>query len=70
MIDRLLSLFKKKKKQTGTRIIEHRGMKAYLSQELIEEFDRVGVDYEKGFREAVDELLDQEEEQDESNPYR
>ncbi len=68
MIDRLLSLFKKKKRQTGPRVIEHRGMKAYLSQELIDEFDRVGVDYEKGFREAVDELLD--EERDEGNPYQ
>jgi hypothetical protein len=69
MFDRLLSLFKKKKKETGPRLIEHRGMKVYLSQELIDEFDRAGVDYERGFRESVDELLD-EEEQDADNPYR
>jgi len=69
MFDRLLSLFKKKNKETGPRLIEHRGMKVYLSQELIDEFDRAGVDYERGFRESVDELLD-EEEQDADNPYR
>jgi DNA phosphorothioation-dependent restriction protein DptG len=70
MIDRLLGLFKRKKKQTGPRVIEHRGMKVYLSQELIDEFDKAGVDYEKGFRESVDELLDEEEELDRDNPYR
>ena len=69
MIDRLLSLFRKKKRQTGPRVIEHRGMKGYFSSEMIEEFDRANVDYEKTFRNAVDEVLEEDDEA-EDNPYR
>lgn len=60
--------FFKEKKRPEPRIIEHRGMKGYFSTEMIEEFEKAKVDYEKNFREAVDEVL--EDEEDESNPYR
>lgn len=42
-------------------------MKVYMSQEIIDAFEKEGIDYERSFREAVDELLDQEE--DGENPY-
>ena len=61
------SLFKKKNRPEP-KIIEHRGMKGYFSSEMIEEFENAKVDYEKKFREAVDEVLDDEE--DDGNPYR
>lgn len=67
MLDWLKSLFKEKKRPEP-KIIEHRGMKGYFSTEMIEEFEKAKVDYEKSFREAVDEVL--EDEEDESNPYR
>lgn len=67
MLEWLKSLFKEKKRPEP-RIIEHRGMKGYFSTEMIEEFEKAKVDYEKSFRESVDEVLDNEE--DESNPYR
>jgi hypothetical protein len=70
MIDRLLGLFKKKKKPIEPRVIEHRGMKGYFSVEMIEEFDKAKVDYEKAFRNAVDEVLEAEMEEDTENPYR
>lgn len=68
MLEWIKSLFKEKKRPEP-RIIEHRGMKGYFSTEMIEEFEKAKVDYEKNFREAVDEVLDSEEE-DEENPYR
>ena len=54
------------------RMIEHRGMKGYFSSEMIEEFNNVGIDYEKEFRAAVDEVIDEyeQEEADDENPYR
>lgn len=52
-------------------MIEHRGVKGYFSSEMIEEFDNAGVDYEKEFRSAVDEMIeDMEDEEDDENPYR
>ena len=69
MLEWLKSLFKEKKRPEP-RIIEHRGMKGYFSTEMIEEFEKAKVDYEKNFREAVDEVLDDEEESDQENPYR
>jgi hypothetical protein len=60
---------RKNKKPIEPRVIEHRGMKGYFSVEMIEEFQKAKVDYEKAFRESVDEILD-DEEQDEYNPYR
>lgn len=68
MLEWLKSLFKEKKRPEP-RVIEHRGMKGYFSTEMIEEFEKAKVDYEKNFREAVDEVLDNEE-TDEENPYR
>lgn len=68
MLEWLKSLFKEKKRPEP-RIIEHRGMKGYFSTEMIEEFEKAKIDYEKSFREAVDEALE-DEEQDEMNPYR
>lgn len=68
MLEWFKSLFKEKKRPEP-RVIEHRGMKGYFSTEMIEEFQKAKVDYEKNFREAVDEVLD-DEEQDELNPYR
>lgn len=63
----ILRFFTKKKKNLEPRMVEHRGMKVYMSQEIIDAFEKEGIDYEKSFREAVDELLDQEE--DGENPY-
>ncbi len=62
-------LIKKNKKRPEPRIIEHRGMKGYFSSEMIEEFEEAKVDYEKAFRESVDEILDEEMEGDGENPY-
>ena len=56
-------------KPVEPQILEHRGMKAYFSPEMIEEFENSGVDYEKAFREAIDEMLDEEMEEDKDNPY-
>lgn len=65
----ILDLFKRDKKRPEPRIIEHRGMRGYFSTEMIEEFEKNKVDYEKAFRQSVDETLDQEEETDPDNPY-
>ena len=66
--DRVKSLFAKKRPEP--RMIEHRGMKGYFTSEMIEEFQAAKVDYEKMFREAVDEVLEDDEEAiDEENPY-
>lgn len=74
MIDWIKALFKSK---TGfvnyspdrTQIIEHRGIKGYFSPEMIAEFKAEKLDYEKAFRESVDEFLDEVKE-DEENPYK
>jgi hypothetical protein len=69
MLSWVKSLFVKKAAEP--RMIEHRGVKGYFSSEMIEEFDNAGVDYEKEFRSAVDEMIeDMEEEEDDENPYR
>lgn len=67
MLEWLKSLFVKKKHEP--RMIEHRGMKMYISAEMLEMFEKKKIDYEAGFRVAVDEVLDSEEE-DDDNPYR
>lgn len=67
MLEWLKSLFVKKRPEPRT--VEHRGMKAYFDTEMIEEFERNKIDYERAFRESVDEALDNEE-TDEENPYR
>lgn len=60
------------KKPPEPRVIEHRGMKGYFTSEMIEEFDNAGIDYEQMFREAVDEVIAEEEDEelDEENPYK
>lgn len=74
MWDWIKALFKRKSgfvnySPDQTRIIEHRGIKGYFSPEMIKEFEVEKIDYEKYFRESVDEFLDEQEEDDE-NPYR
>ena len=68
MLEWLKSLLKKKERPEP-RVIEYRGMKAYFDTEMIEEFERNKIDYEKAFRESVDEALDNEE-TDEENQYK
>lgn len=60
-----------KKKPIEPKLIEHRGMKAYFSPEMVEEFENAGIDYEKEFRAAVDEFMEEiEDDEDEDNPYK
>lgn len=69
MLEWIKSLFKKP--PAVPTVIDHRGVKGYFSSEMIEEFDNAGIDYEKEFREAVDEMLEEmEDEDDQDNPYR
>lgn len=49
-------------------MIDHRGVKGYFSSDMIDEFENAGIDYEKEFRSAVDEMLEEIEE-DKDNPY-
>jgi hypothetical protein len=59
------------KKSLEPRMIEHRRMKVYLSSEMIEMFEKKKIDYELGFRQAVDDVLDSDEDdEDGNNPYR
>jgi len=69
MLNWIKSLFVKKAPEP--RMIDHRGVKGYFSSDMIEEFDNAGIDYEKEFRSAVDEMLEEieEEAEDEENPY-
>lgn len=70
MLEWIKSLFNKKIYEP--RVIEHRGMKGYFSSEMLKEFDNANFDYEKAYREAVDEVLDEDDEEEENaeNPYR
>ena len=53
------------------RMIDHRGMKAYFSSEMIMEFEKAKVDYEKAYRESVDEVLeDSDEVVEDGNVYK
>lgn len=70
MLEWIKSLFKKP--PAVPTVIDHRGVKGYFSYEMIDEFENAGIDYEKEFRSAVDEFIEEieEEDQDESNPYK
>lgn len=70
MLEWIKSLFKKKKRPEP-RVVEHRGMKMYISPEMHDMFTKKKIDYETGFRLAVDEVLeeDEDEEEDSDNPY-
>ena len=63
-------LFSKPKPEP--RMIDHRGMKAYFSSEMIMEFEKAKVDYEKAYRESVDEVLegDEDEAVEDGNVYK
>jgi len=69
MLNWIKSLFVKKTPEP--RMIDHRGVKGYFSSDMIDEFENAGIDYEKEFRSAVDEMLEEieEEAEDEENPY-
>ena len=62
----------RKKPRPEPRVINHRGIKGYFSTEMIEEFQNWGIDYEKEFRAAADEVIEEYEqaEEDNENPYR
>jgi hypothetical protein len=68
-LDHVLRLFKREKKPIEPRIIEYRGMKGFFTVEMIEEFEKANIDYERAFRESVDEVLDGEED-DRENQYQ
>jgi|SanBayMetagenome_1026888.scaffolds.fasta_scaffold36269_2 hypothetical protein len=68
-LDHVLRLFKREKKSLEPKIIEYRGMKGFFTMEMIEEFERANIDYEKAFRESVDEVLE-EAEDDRENQYQ
>lgn len=66
-IDNVISKFKRDREDAmapSVRIIEHRGLKGYFTDDLIEEMERNGItDWEKAYREAVDEVLDEDAEE-------
>lgn len=66
-IDRVISTFKRDReeiKAPEVRIIEHRGMKAYFTEDIIAEMEQNGIkDWEQAYRAAVDEVLDEEEDE-------
>lgn len=67
-IDNVISKFKRDREDAQApkvRIVEHRGMKGYFTEDIIEEMERNGIhDWEKAYRAAVDEVLDEEAEED------
>jgi predicted amino acid-binding ACT domain protein len=44
-------------------------MRGFFTMEMIEEFEKANIDYEKAFRESVDEVLE-EAEDDRENQYQ
>lgn len=70
MWDWIKSFWTKQPSTRETKVIVHRGIKGYFSPEMIQELETEKIDYEKAFRESVDEFLDEIDEDDEDNPYR
>lgn len=71
--DRLKSKLSRQTPLPASRVLEYRGMTGYFSPEMIQEFEKVNFDYEQAFREAVDEVIAEDAEEDEfneDNPYK
>jgi hypothetical protein len=49
---------------TGTIKIEYRGVKGYFSKDLMLEMRKHGIDYIDDFKKAVDEVMEQPDEDD------